>query len=71
MDLSLPTLFFRVVSVSLLYDAKNVMFLCWCSRLLICILCPDNEAEKKRAQFHKQALCHQYCRGIHTAELED
>lgn len=35
----------------------------------------DNKAEKKRAQssnlFHKQALCHQYCRGIHTAGLED
>ena len=36
----------------------------------------DNKAaEEQRAQssnlFHKQALCHQYCRGIHTAGLED
>lgn len=35
----------------------------------------DNKDKKKRAQssnlFHKQELCHQYCRGIHTAGLED
>lgn len=31
--------------------------------------------QRKRAQssspLHKQALCHQYCRGIHTAGPED
>lgn len=35
----------------------------------------DNKDKTKRAQssslFHKQELRHQYCRGIHTAGLED
>lgn len=35
----------------------------------------DKKAEKEELSpsdpLHKQALCHQYCRGIHTAGVED